>query len=101
MTISRLRALFESQPLAVCAAASLLAAASLAPQRPTLSKDVRQYVSVDTPTVVLTHARVIDGTGAPARENQTIVVRDGRIAALGDAASIHPPAGAQVLDLTG
>jgi imidazolonepropionase-like amidohydrolase len=70
-------------------------------QRPTLSKNVRQYVSIDTPTVVLTHARVIDGTGAPARENQTLVIRDGRIAALSDAASTQTPAGAQIIDLTG
>jgi imidazolonepropionase-like amidohydrolase len=76
-------------------------AASLAAQRPTLSKNVRDYVSIDTPTVVLAHVRVIDGTGAPPRENQTLVVRDGSIVAMGDAASIKTPAGAQVLDLTG
>lgn len=70
-------------------------------QRPHLSPAVRQYVAVDTDVVVLTHARVIDGTGAPARENQTLVVRDGRIAAIGDAASVQAPAGAQLLDLTG
>ena len=29
--------------------------------------------------------RVIDGTGAAARENQTLVIRDGSIAAIGDA----------------
>ena len=82
-------------------AACILASASVSAQRPTLSKNVRDYVSIDTPTVVLTHVRVIDGTGAPPRENQTLVVRDGRIAALGDAASIATPAGAQLLDLTG
>src|SRR5690348_16119942 len=74
---------------------------SAAAQRPTLSRNVRQYVAVDTPTVALTHVRVIDGTGAPARENQTLVIRDGRIAALGDAASTRVPTGAEVIDLTG
>ena len=58
-------------------------------------------MTVDTPIVALTHVRVIDGTGAPARDNQTLIVRDGRIAVLGDAASTRVPAGAQVLDLTG
>ena len=48
-----------------------------------------------------THARVIDGTGAPAREDQTIVIRDGNIAAIGDAARTAPPAGATIVDLTG
>jgi enamidase len=45
--------------------------------------------------------RVIDGTGAPARTDQTIVIRDGAIAALGPSSSVSPPAGAQVIDLTG
>ena len=35
--------------------------------------------------VALTNVRVIDGTGAPAREDQTIVIRGGNIAAIGDA----------------
>jgi imidazolonepropionase-like amidohydrolase len=82
-------------------AACIVSSAALAAQRPTLSKNVREYVSIDTPTVVLTHVRVIDGTGAPPRENQTIVVRDGRISALGDASTIESPAGAQIVDLTG
>lgn len=70
-------------------------------QRPTLSAATRAYVSVDSPIVALTHVRVIDGTGAPAREDQTLIIRDGRIAALGAARSIAAPAGAQILDLTG
>jgi enamidase len=73
----------------------------LAAQRPTLSANVRQFVVVDTPTVALAHVRVIDGTGAPARDDQTLVVRDGRVVAMGDAGSVAVPDGAQVLDLTG
>src|SRR5215813_5521058 len=86
------------------ASALVLSAATSAiaqPRRPTASNAVRQFVSVDTPVVALTHVRVIDGTGAPARENQTLIVRDGRIAAVGDAASTQVPVGAQVLDLAG
>ncbi|HKW12685.1 MAG TPA: amidohydrolase family protein [Gemmatimonadaceae bacterium] len=70
-------------------------------QRPTLGVGVRPYVAIDTAVVALTHARVIDGTGAPARDDQTLIIRDGTIAALGDARSVSVPAGAQVLDLTG
>ena len=73
----------------------------VAAQRPTLSRNVRQYVSIDTSIVVLTHVRVIDGTGAPARENQTLILRDGNIAAVGNAGSLPAPSAAQVLDLTG
>ncbi|MGH7506870.1 MAG: amidohydrolase family protein, partial [Longimicrobiales bacterium] len=69
--------------------------------RPTLGDAVREYVAIDTPVVALTHVRVIDGTGAPATDDQTIVIRDGAIAAMGPAASVAVPAGAQVLDLTG
>ena len=70
-------------------------------QHPTLSPFTRQFVAVDTPVVALTHARVIDGTGAPARDDQTLIIRDGRIAALGDARNIAVPAGALVMDLAG
>src|SRR5579872_3345940 len=69
--------------------------------RPALSPAVKQVVAVDTDVVALTHARMIDGTGAPARDDQTVIVRDGRIAQIGPTASIAVPAGARVLDLTG
>ncbi|HEV8497133.1 MAG TPA: amidohydrolase family protein [Gemmatimonadaceae bacterium] len=69
--------------------------------RPALATAVRAFVQIDTPTVALTHVRVIDGTGAPARPDQTIVIRDGQIAAIGTGASVQVPAGTQVLDLTG
>src|SRR5690242_5579547 len=69
--------------------------------RPALSPAVKQVVAVDTDVVALTHVRVIDGTGAPARDDQTVIVRDGRIAQVGSTASIAVPAGARVLNLTG
>jgi len=90
--------------LAAALLTTLLAALWTTPslaQRPTLSKNVRQYVAIDTNVVALTHVRVIDGTGAPAREDQTLVLRDGVISAMGDAATVQVPAGAQIVDLTG
>src|SRR6185436_17577709 len=56
---------------------------------------------VEAPLIVLTHARVIDGTGAPARDNQTVVIRDGAIAALGAASDVTLPPNATTIDLTG
>ena len=56
------------------------------------------FIKVQAPVIALTHARVIDGTGAPARENQTVVIRDGNIASVSAAA---PPEGATAVDLTG
>jgi imidazolonepropionase-like amidohydrolase len=73
----------------------------LAAQRPTLSVGARAFVAVDTPVVALTHARVIDGTGAPARDDQTLIIRGGAIAAIGDARTVTIPSAAQVIDLTG
>ena len=70
-------------------------------QRPPIGNAIRQFVTVDQPVVALTHARVIDGTGAAARSDQTVILRDGLIAAVGPAASTPVPEGATVIDLTG
>src|SRR6267378_186777 len=87
--------------LGAFASLMLFATPELQAQRPTLSTAVRAFIAVDTPVVALAHVRVIDGTGAPARDDQTLIIRDGRIASLGDSRSIAIPAGAQVVDLTG
>ena len=78
----------------------LLASAGLATGQK-LSPEVRPFVKVDAPVVALTHVRVIDGTGAAPRENQTIVFSNGKISAVSDAASAQFPKDAQVLDLQG
>lgn len=66
----------------------------------TLSPQVREFVKVDAPVVALTHVRVIDGTGAAAREDQTIILNKGKIESVGDS-SASIPQEAQVLDLHG
>ena len=55
-----------------------------------------QFISVNDPVVALTHARLIDGTGAPAREDQLVVLDHGKIRL-----PKSVPAGARVIDLTG
>ena len=67
----------------------------------TLSPAVRAFVKVDAPVTALTHVRVLDGTGAPAREDQTILLSHGKIESVGDAASAKVPDSARVLDLHG
>lgn len=67
----------------------------------TLLPQVRGFVKVDAPLVALTHVRVIDGTGAAAREDQTVVLSHGKIESVSDAASASVPKDAQVLDLHG
>ena len=72
-----------------------------AQDRPPLSKTMARFVAVDAPVVALTHVRLIDGTGRPARENQTILIDGARIAAVGPAGDVAIPASARVLDLAG
>ena len=67
----------------------------------TLSPEVRKFVKVDAPVVGLTHVRVIDGTGAAAREDQTVILSKGKIESVVDASSASVPKDAQVLDLHG
>ena len=69
--------------------------------RPELAAAVRAYIKVEAPVIALTHVRVIDGTGAAPREDQTLVLRGGNIAAMGDAATVAVPEGATTIDLTG
>jgi imidazolonepropionase-like amidohydrolase len=52
-------------------------------------------------TVALTGARVIDGTGRPAVENATLVVRDGKVQAVGAASAVQIPAGATRVNASG
>ena len=70
-------------------------------QQTELSPAVTAFVSVDEPVVALTHARVIDGSGSPAMADQTLVIRNGTIAALGPSGSVPVPENAEVIDLTG
>jgi imidazolonepropionase-like amidohydrolase len=55
---------------------------------------VRYHAAV----VAIEHVRVIDGTGAPAADDRTVVVRDGKIAAVAPASSAQVPAGATIID---
>ena len=88
--------------LFVITAAVLVAPVSSSAQRPdSLSERTREYVSVDAAVVALTNVLVIDGTGAPARANQTVLIENGRIAAVGTTGDVVVPAGAEVLDLSG
>ncbi|MGI8844495.1 MAG: amidohydrolase family protein [Gemmatimonadaceae bacterium] len=85
----------------ITAALTFTAAASLVAQTRELGRGVSEYVSVNAPVVALTHARLVDGTGTPVKDDQTIIIRGEQIAAVGKTGSIVVPAGAKVLDLTG
>jgi enamidase len=59
------------------------------------------YIRIDTSSVAITHVRVIDGTGAPARADQTVVIQNGKITAVGSSASTPAPPNAAVIDGSG
>ncbi len=61
----------------------------------------QDLVAVDEPAVVLSGVTLIDGTGAPARPGQTVIIVDDRIQAVGDDGSLPIPDGARVLELDG
>jgi hypothetical protein len=61
----------------------------------------RDFVAIDTPVVALTNVKLIDGTGAPARDDYAIIIDGARIVAVGPMASTTIPRTALVLDLRG
>ena len=70
-------------------------------QRPALSDTTRAYVSVDAPVIAITNVTVIDGTGAGPKADQTVIITNGRISAVGGAGNTTVPSGARVIDGAG
>ncbi len=75
---------------------SMLLASSAVAQRP---QSVQQYVASDAPLMAIENVTVLDGTGAPAQSGVTVVLRDGRIAAIGPDVAV--PSGAERVDGSG
>jgi imidazolonepropionase-like amidohydrolase len=63
--------------------------------------DVTQFLVISVPRVALQHVSVIDGTGAAPGRDQTVVLVDGRVAAIGPSATTAVPAGTEVHDYSG
>src|SRR5689334_8432129 len=61
----------------------------------------RQFIRTDAKVIALAHVRVIDGTGAAPKDDQTIVISDGKIQSVEPSANAKIPANAQTLDLNG
>ncbi|HEY3885636.1 MAG TPA: hypothetical protein VGL62_10540, partial [Vicinamibacterales bacterium] len=76
---------------ASAAAASLLVVTAC-------GRPARSFVTVDSHALAFTHVRVIDGTGAPAKDDQTVVVRDGKIESVGNTAVLGAPSDARAID---
>jgi imidazolonepropionase-like amidohydrolase len=61
---------------------------------------VAPFVAAPAGLIALTHVRVIDGTGAAPKDDQTLIIDHDKIAAV-QPASAPLPSGAQVIDLKG
>lgn len=80
-------------------ALSCVAILALVAQQNRFLPGTQPFVSVDAPVIALVHVRVIDGTGAPPLQDQTILIDHGKISALGSAGTVPLPDGARRLDL--
>jgi imidazolonepropionase-like amidohydrolase len=68
---------------------------------PACGGSAAQFVRPMASVVALAHVRVVDGTGGPGKDDQTMIIEHGRISALGDARAVRVPPGASTLDLHG
>ena len=66
-----------------------------------LSKTVQEFIRVRAPKIVLTHVRVIDGSGGPAQEDRNVVIEGAKITAIESGANVQEREGTSVLDLRG
>ncbi|MDB6083432.1 MAG: Amidohydrolase, partial [Gammaproteobacteria bacterium] len=65
------------------------------------SPDVERFVRVQSPTVILAHVTVIDGTGKAAVADRNVVIEQGRISRIEAGADVTEGQGTVVLDLHG
>jgi len=80
---------------------SLLHAQQTATADKEFSKEVLKYIRVRAPKVVLTHVRIVDGTGRAAVEDQNIVIEGGKVSAITAGADVAVAKDVEVLGLKG
>src|SRR6185503_14536300 len=61
----------------------------------------QQFIRTEASVIALAHVRIVDGTGAAAKEDQTIIINAGKIQSIEPSAAAKIPANAQTLDLNG
>ncbi len=88
---------------ALALALSLLAAAppaapAPAASPPALGPAVKAVLRYEATRFVITHVRILDGTGRPAVEDRNVSLEGGRIAAIGPGADVAPAAATVLVD---
>ncbi len=66
-----------------------------------IATSVMEVVKFRSPTLALTHLRIIDGTGAAPHENQTLIIGGGIIQSIAPSENARIPERARVVDLSG
>jgi imidazolonepropionase-like amidohydrolase len=85
-----------------CLAVALLGTAGAAPATPgAWQTDDPAEPPADTAVLALQHITVIDGTGSPPEPDRTVLIRDGKIAAVYATGARPLPPGARTEDLSG
>lgn len=65
------------------------------------SPAVKKYIDYDTAVIAFIHCKLADVKGLKVVEDQTVIVRNGTITAIGDSKKLSPPPASTVIDLTG
>ena len=65
------------------------------------SESVKKFIIIQSDTLALTHAKIIDGTGGPSKSDQTLVIMKGIIVSMGNSANTKVPVHAKIIDCTG
>ncbi|MBV9674716.1 MAG: amidohydrolase family protein [Acidobacteriaceae bacterium] len=66
-----------------------------------LTPGTEPFIALPERSLALLHVRVIDGTGSAARDNQTVIIANGQIRAVGASESTPVPADMRQIDLSG
>lgn len=69
------------------------------PPPSTLESPDAKFIAYKQPIIAFTHAEIVDGTGGAPEYDQTLIIKDGRIAAIGPHVAI--PQDATVIDARG
>lgn len=66
-----------------------------------LSDYTHSFVSIDSPSIALINAKIIDGIGSPVKELQTVLIENGKIINIGASIKINIPNDYHTIDLSG
>ena len=66
-----------------------------------ISDYTQSFISIDSPRIALSNVKIIDGTGNPSRNSQTVLIENGIIVDIGDSKDIEITNGFHEMDLSG